>query len=401
MWPFNKATKAAPQGVSVIVGGQGVASDWKAREYVTEGYHANVIIYRAIREVAEGCKNIPIELRRGDKTLDAHPMLDVLAQPNPMQEFDAWLGEMIINYCIYGEMWALGEPDGRFSEIWALPPSEMVVVPGAGTVPSAYVRERNNHKTRYAVDQTDGTSSVLYRKMHNPADCWRGQSPLMAAALSADTHNAGSRWNYGLLRNGARPTGIVQLPDEAPSDDTLHRMREYFKRALMGDGNAGEVPILSGGANYVEMSKTPMDMDFQTTMAQTAKYIASALGVPLPLIDNDASTFNNLEQAKERFYTDTIIPMMRGFVTGLNRWMVPRWGDDLMLVLDLDDIPALEAVRERTYARATEAYRAGILTREEARDLVGYEPEADGTFFSEAVTPDVGEAMMKAAYGTS
>ena len=102
------------------------------------------------------------------------------------------------------------------------------------------------------------------------------------------------------------------------------------------------------------------------------------MGVPLPLIDNDASTFNNLEQAKERLYTDTVIPIMREVLASLNNWLLPRYGDGLELRLDLDTIPALEALRERMFQRAVTAYREGLLTIQEARVLMGYEPEPDG-----------------------
>ena len=157
-------------------------------------------------------------------------------------------------------------------------------------------------------------------------------------------------------------------------------MREYFKARMQGAENAGEIPMLADDAEWQQLSQSARDMDFSNTMRETAKYVAAALGVPLPLIDNDASTFNNLEQAKERLYTDTVIPLMRDVLAALNVWLLPRYGDGLQLRLDLDTIPALEALRERMFQRAVTAYREGVLTLQEARTLMGYQPEAEGEF---------------------
>jgi hypothetical protein len=121
-------------------------------------------------------------------------------------------------------------------------------------------------------------------------------------------------------------------------------------------------------------------MDFTNTMKETAKYIASAFGVPLPLIDNDASTFNNLEQAKERLYTDTVIPLMQEFMGALSAWLLPRYGEGLEFKLDMDSISALEGNRERMFNRAVLAFEKGVLTREESRVMMGFPSEGEGEY---------------------
>lgn len=108
--------------------------------------------------------------------------------------------------------------------------------------------------------------------------------------------------------------------------------------------------------------------------------IASVLGVPLPLVDNDAATYNNVKEAKEQLYTDTAIPMAEDQAGALNKWLVPRFDEGLELRLDLDSIPALEGLRQRRFDRAVAAYEKGVLTREEAREMIGRDPKSDGTY---------------------
>ena len=383
VWPFNRKieVKENPVGGAFFVdGGVQWSRSNDRRSYVREGYQGNVIVYRAIREIVEAAKSIEIELHQGSEIIDQHPALDLLARPNPSQVYEQWLTEMLVNRMLFGETFCVGAPDPQFAELWPLNPIDMEVEPGAHGLPAAYVHHRGRSEKRFPVDQITGQSEVFYLKTYNPENYWRGQSPLMAAALAADTHNAGSQWNYSLLKNSARPSGLVRFKGGYPGGETIQRMREYFKSALSGERNAGEIPMLADDAEFQELSKTPIDMDFINTMKETAKYVSSAFGVPLPLIDNDASTFNNLEQAKERLYTDTVIPVMNELVGALSQWLLPRYGEGYEFKLNLDSIPALEGIRQRMFERAILAFEKGVLTREESRLMMGYPAQGEGEY---------------------
>jgi HK97 family phage portal protein len=201
------------------------------------------------------------------------------------------------------------------------------------------------------------------------------------------------RWNYSLLKNSARPSGLIKL-GEGAGGEVVERLKEWFKRAMQGERNAGEIPVLPPGAEWQAMDQTAKDMDFLNTMKEAAKLIASAYGVPLPLIDNDASTFNNIEQAKERFYTDTVLPMAREFLRQFGNWLLPLYGEGLQFQINEDKIGALEGVRTRLYDRMIRAVTAGVLTEDEAREAMGYDP------LGIRVPPeDVAKAMGLLAYG--
>lgn len=386
VWPFTRRnplqteTKEHPAGAAFMLP---MPASWtradKGKQYIEEGYQMNVVAYRAIMEIARAASSLEIELydKSGD-VIEEHPLLDLLERPTPAHSWAAWITEMMVNRNTLGEMACVATGERQPAELWPLNPVNITVEPGPGGMPSAYTHKVGRVETRFPVDRISGQSEVLFVKNYNPTDYWRGQSPLMAASVAGDTHNAGMRWNYSLLKNSARPSGLVRFRGSYPSGEVIQRMREYFKARMQGAQNAGEIPMLSEDAEWQSLSQTARDMDFLNTLKECSKYVASALGVPLPLIDNDASTFNNLEQAKERLYTDTVIPLMRELIASLNMWLVPRFGDGLELRIDMDAIPALEANRERTFNRALVAYEKGVLTIQEARELIGYEPEPQG-----------------------
>jgi HK97 family phage portal protein len=373
-WFRKVEVKANPIGEALLIsGGQGWQRPSNTRAYISEGYQLNVVVYRAVREIASSVADFVIEVKQGDKVLDSHPALDLLRRPNPQQSWDGFIQQVFIDYLLTGEMAIVAANEGIPSELWPISPLNVEVVPGPGGLPKAYVHKLNGYTRTFDVDRITGMSDFFFMKMYDPTNYWRGQSPLVAAGLAADTHNAGMQWNYRLLRNSARPSGLIKMTGEA-GGEIVGRIKEWFKAAYQGNANAGEIPVLPSGAEWVPMDNSPRDMDFVTTQKEAAKLIASAYGVPLPLIDNDASTFNNMEQAKELFYTGTLIPLFNSFLSQFGNWLLSRYGDDLSFGIDMDQIAALDAARARKFDRVIRAHQANIITTDEAREAIGYKP---------------------------
>lgn len=338
---------------------------------IKEGYQQNVIVYRAVREIVSGISDIEIELYQGDKIIEKHDVLNLLERPNPIQGRTEFLKNVFTDYLLTGEMFIVKYPEGKPAmELWPLNPIHMDVEAGKTGIPIAYEHKVGNSKKRFPVDQKTAYSDVFMQKMYNPLDYWRGMPPLMAAALAGDTHNEGMKWNYALLANGARPDAVIEMEGD-PSSETVSRLKEFFNSRHSGGKNAGRTAILTGGAKLKAHQNNARDMDYINTMKEMSKYIASAFGVPLPLIDNDASSYNNIEQAKERLWTDTILPLFSEWLNAFGNWLLKDY-EGLELKANLDDIPALEGVRTRTFERMIEAVKSGIITIDEAREAIGY-----------------------------
>lgn len=394
---FRREVKQNPVGASLIVGGSAGFIKWTdKRAFVEEGYQRNPVIYMAVEEIAKAVSGLRIELKSGEDYIEEHPVLDLLRRPNAMQGGKEFIKTVFVDYLTQGEM-AIAQPIGQRqpAELWRVDPSEVEVKPGRGGIPAAYVHKRSGIETNFPVKGlTAPRADLFFFKRFNPRDYWRGQSPLMAGGIAGDIHNRGSDWNYSLLRNAAKPSGIVRFKDD-PSTETVSRLKEWFKRAFQGAENAGEVPVLTGGAEWTQTSLSPMDMDFATSMTEAKKLIAGVFGVPLPLIDNEAATFANMDTAKERFYTDTVLPLAHEWLEAFGAWLLPGFGDGLELCFDMDDIPALEAVRNRKFERVLKSLGAGLITVDEARDEIGYDPMEE----DEETGQDDAEEAAKAAYG--
>jgi len=398
VWPFSRKIeiKENPIGAALMLpGGQSWQRQGTKRAYIEEGYQLNVIVYRCVMELTKAVADLEIELvnQKGD-AIEKHPVLDLLAKPNPTQGYDTWIKDAFTQFLLLGEMGVARYPEAsRPVELWNISPLYIEVNPGRGGLVASYVYDQAGTKKTFPVEYPSGKSQLFFHKMINPIDYWRGQSPLVAAGLAADTHNAGLRWNYSLLKNSARPSGLIKLGDGA-GGEIVSLIKEWFKSAFQGERTAGEIPILPAGAEWQAMDNNPRDMDFLNTQKEAAKMIAQAYGIPLPLVDNDASTFNNLEQSKERFYSDTVLPIFREFLSQFGSWLLPLYGEGLSFRVNEDKVSALEGVRTRLFERMLKAVNAGVLTVDEAREAIGYEPLGDD------LTPEaVKKAVAKVGYG--
>jgi phage portal protein BeeE len=85
-----------------------------------------------------------------------------------------------------------------------------------------------------------------------------------------------------------------------------------------------------------------------------------------------------LEQAKERLWTDTVLPLLNEFLESFGSWLLKGYGDNLTLKYNFDSIPALEGLRAKRFTRMMDAIGKGALTINESRDAIGYAPMTGG-----------------------
>ena len=380
MWPFIKhETKASRSAGLLGIAPLGQAR-WTPRRYdrlAEEGYRRNIIAFRCIREIAQSAASIPWLLYSGRKEITQHPLLALLARPNPgmgrVQLFEALFAYQQISGNSYLEAVRADTGDAP-RELWVLRPDRMKIVPGAASVVEAYEYGANGKSVRWQADALTGACDILHFKAFHPLDDWYGQGPLEVALQAIDQHNAASAWNQALLQNAARPSGaLVYAPKEGPallSEDQYKRLKRELEEQIEGAANAGRPLLLEGGLDWRSMSLTPADMDWRQGRDAVARDIALAFGVPAQLIGlPDAQTYSNMKEARLAFYEDTVLPLAYGLRDALNSWLVPMFGEGLRLELDLDEVQALGPRRDATWARIS---AADFLTAEEKRNLLGF-----------------------------
>jgi HK97 family phage portal protein len=375
----DTTTKSTHRPVWTRVGpGNAVSTPRRYDRMADEGYRQNVVAYRAVNLVAKAVASIPMVLKRGDQVVNEHPLLSLLKKPNPRLRGENFLYNFVGYYMIAGNAYALKVgPDGAApKELWLLRPDTMQVIEGADGLPGGYEQQVAGKKQRF------DTGSVLHMKTFNPLSDWYGLAPLEAAAMAVDAHNEGSRWNLALIQNGGTPSGVLYQEDaDMPlTDAQFTKLKDQIEQQYTGAINAGRPLLLEGGLKWQDMGMSPKDMDWASAKNMTAREIATAFGVPAQMMGvPDAQTYSNYGEARQSLWEDTVIPLACEIAQEMTNWLLPDFepaarpgiGDTakLLLALDLDDVPALEAKRAERFSRIA---NAAFLSDDEKRTALGF-----------------------------
>lgn len=351
---------------------------WAPRDYAAfarEGFSQNPIVYRAVRMISEAAASVPLLLYDRETEIEEHPLLDLLAEPNPFatraEFFEAWYGFLLVAGNAYAEAIRI---DGTPRELHILRPDRVRVVPGSDGWPEAYDYRIATDTRRIPALAQDGPRRILHQRLFHPANDHYGLSPIEAAAASIDIHNTATRWNKALLDNSARPSGalIYTARDGNLSPDQYERLKRELEAGFQGASQAGRPLLLEGGLDWKSMSLSPKDMDFIEAKHVAAREIALALGVPPMLmgIPGDNS-YSNYQEANRNFWRTTVLPLVQKTAASYSSWLAPDPTRRLVLKPDTDAIEALSTEREALWKRLGDAE---FLTVDEKRVSVGYGP---------------------------
>ena len=381
MWPFKRRLDAPSEEragamslESLLAAMQGDETDLAtvARSSFTENTTAYGSIMR-IMTAAQAVPWLPQRETRGGDLLDVPPAHDVhriLRTPNPWHTWGYVVGHMLGSLLLDGNAyaWLNGPTD-------ASKPREIIPLP--------FKRVRAEHHENgdlkhYKVRLGNSERTILPDRMWhawlwNPDDPLKGQAPTRAAAGEIALSNSMRKWNRSLVRNSARPSGIF-MTDAVLDDQRFTRLENRIQEKYAGGGNAGRPLIAEGGLKWMRDGLTPAEMDWTRGLREVRRDISTALGVAPELMgDPETKTYANALHARLALYEDAVLPLLNLAAHSLVLKLRRYW-PDLVFTLDVDATPAMQE-RRREYANTlVSLIDRGIITRNEARQQLGWEP---------------------------
>src|SRR5437763_16986529 len=257
---FLRAPEAKASRTAQLIALQsGERARWTPRDYASfarTGYVSNAIVDRAVKLVAENVGGCVFLAEEGAETRDRHPLIDLIARPNPRQDRAQFLEAVATHLMIAGNAYVEAVAvDGSPRELHVLRPDRMKLVPGADGWPEAYEYTVAARTVRF--EQAAALPPILHLTLMHPLDDHYGLAPLEAAAVAVDTHNAAASWNKALLDNAARPSGALVFEGAegaVMSDSQFERLKRELADEYQGARNAGRPLLLEGGLDWKAMS---------------------------------------------------------------------------------------------------------------------------------------------------
>lgn len=389
-----------------LYGDEGVFLDYTSNSKLAyEGFIKNIITYKCITLIVDQAKQLKYVLhtknKKGELTskLDAHESLNLLRRPYPGMSETDFKERLFAQYLIYGINYIqkLYKKDPGIYQstppmlMYPVRPDQIQPIEGAGHMNSKYIYTPQYEESVTFQVNKYGQSNLMIMKKFNPMSDYTGLSPVIPAGYSIDTHNAACKWNYSLLRNGAKPSGILTVPADVELEESEMLRIKARLEAQTGPDEAGKPILLEGGMTWQQISIDPDKMSHNETERQAAYKIALAWGVPMELLNMEHSKFENKRTAYRQLYEDAVLPLVGAYMDTLNMDYIPLFGDDLYVKADMSHTMVMQDAQNEQMEKLE---KITFLTKNEKREKLGYEKHPDGEGLGEATRNPEAEQMI-------
>lgn len=188
-----------------------------------------------------------------------------------------------------------------------------------------------------------------------------------------------------LWRNGVFPSGALTV-DGAMKPEQRKALRESLDSSNAGAGRHAKVLILEGGMKWQQITISPEDAEVLESRRFSVEEIARIFQVPPPIIqDYTHNTFTNSEAAGRWFAQFTIGPWVRKLEAEFSRAAI---SDDSTHSVEFDLSGFMRGDYTARWQAHEIAVRNNILTRNEVREIEGWNPAADPAQNDQPATPD-------------
>jgi phage portal protein BeeE len=181
--------------------------------------------------------------------------------------------------------------------------------------------------------------------------------------------------------------GLVCIPKNGAriTKEQADRMKERIKDNLTSD-NRGETMVqLSGDVEIIKLGMSPEEMRLDRLPLRAEARITAAIGVsPMVLgLPDPNKTYSNYNEANTAAWRHCIVPMQDLVAEALTYQLLNEFDDETKHLVEWDytHVEALQEDLGKKHDRVREDWKANIITQNEARDELGYEPDPDGDRF--------------------
>lgn len=351
-------------------------TDSISTQQMLEMYSRSLYVFACVWEIAKAVSAVDYKLmkvinRAGDtQELYEHPLLDILAKPNPYQTGTGLIQQSIINLKLTGDAILLKVRDnsGTPIELWNLRPDMVTIVKDPTLIIKAYKATINN--VEYVFDPMD----IIHWKMTNPLDEFRGMSPIKPAKSRIDTEYYASRYQRDFFLNHASPEGILSFEegkDVVLSREHKEEIRERWEKRHRGVGKNNRIEILDANMKYQQVSLTQREMDYIESMRFTRDDILVAYHVPKAIVAiTDDVNLANSRTAREIFASETVDPEAKALFEAISNGFEGEFDFDTYI----EHIDPTPENRENLIKESTELVNSGIMSVNEARQKFDLPP---------------------------
>jgi HK97 family phage portal protein len=341
--------------------------------------------YKCIDYISDKVASAPIRLMSGESEADDDILMKDLASFNPyMTLWEARKLKDMHLRLVGAAYWYIDRaPEINDTvEYYPLDPTQMQIKTNSIGLPAAYQYKDSDGKL-VTLDPMD----VVYHRRMNPKNWFEGLSQVKQMQYWTNAYASGAQYNMNIFGNDGKPEMFLFF--EGIDDEERERIEMQLQEKYLGSRNARRTGVVGIEPKVIEVTKGQKELDYVNGMQMLRQDILAGFGIPEALLFPSA-TNSNTKEARTMFQADTLEPALRQEQSVLNEQLIPkvnkrRTTGNLLFVFD----DPVEGDKDSDSTRVTAEYQGGIIKRNEARELLGYDPdnEADG-YVNENTAPE-------------
>jgi HK97 family phage portal protein len=359
---------------------------------LSRAFTTNELVYACIQAKATAAMDprlIVQQRLQGDEwqEVPGHPLRRLMMRPNPWMDEAAFMRALLASWdiarIVYIEI--VRGKGGEIAELYPLNPAKMKAITENGKL-VAYEWRDGNDKVRFKPDE------LLIRRGD-----WTNPSPLAVALGSVDADSAQTDYVRAFFNNAGVPSGILKVKgtySQEKADALREKWKAKYGRAW---GRQHDVAVLDDNAEYQGIGARLDQLNSEAIRSLTESRICMVFGVP-PLIVYAyvgllRATYSNLKEAWSAFWDATMSPSFKDWKSWLTWNLLVSfhdiellYGEKVRLHWDLSQVAALQDDVDATYNRAEKAFRAGAITLNQYRTMIGQPEDPAGDYYLRLVS---------------
>jgi HK97 family phage portal protein len=323
------------------------------------------------------CKDYPLADGKIETKIDAnHPYQKVIEQPNPWQDYHAWMYCNVVDLILIGNNIIWKGFTGL--NLWQIPADE-VTIDFAENSPAKYRRlaltEYNAISTISEIDP----SQIIHIRRPNPNSLYWGLSPFLPGNRSILFDRYSSEYLNNYYVKGTTPGLTLEMTDAA-NEKSAVRMLKSIEMAYSGRKAQRRTMILPKGVTAKNVSTSLADQQLGTYLDRNRENILALLKVPkheVGLQTSGSLGSEEYKQALKNFWSTTILPTMRMIEGAISKGLRENLGEGYYVKFELSDVEILKDDQIKKAALAKELLQTHTLN-EVRQELYDKQPVDGG-----------------------
>ncbi len=266
-----------------------------------------------------------------------------------------------------GKAYTLKESEGRsIDSLFYFNPLKVEPVKTSSEGIVAYKRTVNAGVETYPVED-------IIALFHPDPFVENGPAAQSSAAKNAQVLRALDGFLVSFLDKGLIKATILSVEGaENVQPDQLTKLKNAWKKTIAGWFNGGEQQIFNSKVTPHTVGEGLGDLNNNKLTQEQREALCRALGIPVSLMMSNAANYATAELDHINFYVFTVVPESKFLMRELNRQLFSMLG--YKFCFHPERLEVIQRYELDKAAKVVQVVGGPVLTQDEGRALLGYEP---------------------------